>query len=308
MINHECPICKSRADEKNTSDLIHYDCERCGRFFISTEASEDFVTELADEVIKTKISGWIRENQDTKILSHQLEWLINNLVMINIFEKAQKLLKWINAETKHPGCPVAINIKAEDKNCIELLSICWAYNAKEMRYLIDYLVKKQLLSRSDENNSCIPVTISPDGYSYLENIQKNKDSNIGFCAMWFDGEMSKAWEEGFEPAIKKAGYSPRRIDKHPHNGVIVDEIIGSIRKSKFVIADLTENRGGVYYEAGFAKGFGIEVIFTCRSDTISSLHFDVRHYNFLLWDPNKYNELKHDLCLRIEGTLGKGKL
>lgn len=307
MNSHQCVICKSSAATNDTNDFIQYDCDRCGRFFISEEANHDFIKELTNEAVKTKISGWIRENQNTKIESHQLEWLIKNLVMINVFEKAQNLLKWINEKTNHPGYPVSINIKDNDKDCLKLLSICWAFNTKEMRYLINYLVKQKFLSTSDETNSCMTVTISPEGYMYLENIQKNKDSNIGFCAMWFEDTMNRMWEEGFAPAIKSAGYSPRRIDKYQHNGVIVDEIIASIRKSKFVIADLTENRGGVYYEAGFAKGFGIEVIFTCRVDSLQNLHFDVRHYNFLQWDPEKYVELKHNLSLRIESTLGRGK-
>ena len=36
----------------------------------------------------------------------------------------------------------------------------------------------------------------------------------------------------------------------------MDRIIAQIRASKFVVADFTRNRGGVYYEAGFALGLG----------------------------------------------------
>ena len=34
---------------------------------------------------------------------------------------------------------------------------------------------------------------------------------------------------------------------------IPSEIISEIKRSKFMIADLTGYRGGVYYEAGFAS-------------------------------------------------------
>jgi len=33
-----------------------------------------------------------------------------------------------------------------------------------------------------------------------------------------------------------------------------------------MICDLTGYRGGVYFEAGFAYGLGLEVIYTCRKD------------------------------------------
>ena len=35
----------------------------------------------------------------------------------------------------------------------------------------------------------------------------------------------------------------------------------------------------VYYEAGFAQGLNIEVIFTCRKDILEHMDFDTRQYN-----------------------------
>ncbi len=37
---------------------------------------------------------------------------------------------------------------------------------------------------------------------------------------------------------------------------------------RFMIADFTGHRGGVYFEAGFAHGLGIPVIWTCREDQL----------------------------------------
>jgi hypothetical protein len=41
-----------------------------------------------------------------------------------------------------------------------------------------------------------------------------------------------------------------------------------------LVADFTGQRGGVYWEAGFAQGLGIPVIRTCKSDELWKLHFD----------------------------------
>lgn len=97
------------------------------------------------------------------------------------------------------------------------------------------------------------------------------------------------------------------IDKHPHNDGFLDEILALIRRSKFIIVDLTKEHGGFYFEAGFAKGLGIEVIFTCRKDYFDEpkeglnkgLHFDVNHFNFLFWDLGNYSDVRRQLSLPV---------
>lgn len=79
---------------------------------------------------------------------------------------------------------------------------------------------------------------------------------------------------------------------------ICDKIQVDIKKSRIVIADVTENNSGVYYEAGFAQGLGIPVIWTCRKDKISEVHFDTRQYNHILWESKE--ELYEKLKVRIK--------
>ena len=63
--------------------------------------------------------------------------------------------------------------------------------------------------------------------------------------------------------------------------------------------------GGVYYEAGFARGLGIPVISTCREDERGKLHFDTRQYNHIFWKaPADLADQLHD---RVAATaLPKG--
>ena len=67
------------------------------------------------------------------------------------------------------------------------------------------------------------------------------------------------------------------------------------------MADFTGQRGGVYFEAGFAMGLGIPVIWTCRDTDINDLHFDTRQYNHIPWANPK--ELRVRLQNRIEATI-----
>ena len=126
--------------------------------------------------------------------------------------------------------------------------------------------------------------------------------------MWFDKSMDEAYGSGIRPAIEKAGYRPVRIDEKPHNKKIDDEIIAEIRRSRFVVADFTEGeegtRGGVYYEAGFAHGLNIPVIFTCRKDSLERVHFDTRQYNHVVWED--FNHLRESLVQRISAVIGDG--
>ena len=55
-----------------------------------------------------------------------------------------------------------------------------------------------------------------------------------------------------------------------------------------LVADFTQGEtgphGGVYYEAGFAHGLNIPMVFTCRKDTLKNIHFDTRQYPHIVWE------------------------
>ena len=93
-----------------------------------------------------------------------------------------------------------------------------------------------------------------------------------------------------------------------HNNKIDDEIVAGIRRSKFLVADFTSHRGGVYFEAGLAIGLGLPVIWLCRKDELEKTHFDTRQYNFIVWETDQAVELSRALQNRIEATIGRGPL
>jgi nucleoside 2-deoxyribosyltransferase len=129
-------------------------------------------------------------------------------------------------------------------------------------------------------------------------------SLVGFTAMSFAPEMLDFWGNGFAPGIADAGYEPLRVDQVEHLGKIDDEILNQIRKARFVVADFTGHRAGVYFEAGYALGLGLPVVWTCRETDISRLHFDIRQYNCIAW--NSVDDLRRRLRHRIEAAIGEG--
>ncbi|MBC8382248.1 MAG: hypothetical protein H8E22_00225, partial [Candidatus Cloacimonetes bacterium] len=245
----------------------------------------------------------------------------------NVFEKADKMLLYlakkfpvagtyipyefnkvneILAQIKDWEFPIPENVnegKIFYKNASELLpliAIGRVIDGVEFRFIWnDYLIRnKHYFSSKTEGTS----NITTEGWAYLETFRHpNPDSKKAFVAMWFDPEMEAIYDDFIEKAIIKAGFEPIQIGRKEHNNDINDEIIGEIRSSKFVVADFTGNRGGVYYEAGFARGLNIEVIQTCREDNLKEVHFDVNHRKIIKW--NDGEELYKKLLNRIKATI-----
>lgn len=220
-----------------------------------------------------------------------------------VSKRMDYLLEFINSEITTVGKRTSIS---EEMHAATLTSV------GELRYLIRQAKESGWIEVSENQlaeNSLIAITIK--GYKRLEELRAVQvRSDQAFVAMWFDESMNEAWEKGFKPGIEDAGYKPLRIDFKQHNNKIDDEIIAEIKRSQFLVADFTskprEARGGVYYEAGFAKGLNIPVIFTCRKDIFGpdNVHFDIQHFKHIIWDEPK--DLRKELKKRISETIRDG--
>lgn len=112
-----------------------------------------------------------------------------------------------------------------------------------------------------------------------------------FVAMMFSNEIDAVYDNVYKPMIQKYNFSSMRIDKKNFTGSIINEITDEISNSIALIADLTGNRGGVYYEAGIARGLQlcnhpIKLILTCNKEYFEKekVHFDVSGDNIILYD------------------------
>ena len=114
------------------------------------------------------------------------------------------------------------------------------------------------------------------GHLYVdENTRRVSLLAQGFIAMWFNKAVRGKVSPAIEGAIRDAGYTPLLIDRDQRTHSIPDRVGHQLRRSRFVVADLTSyllddndelGRRNVYYEAGFAAGADLEVIFTCRKN------------------------------------------
>jgi len=129
--------------------------------------------------------------------------------------------------------------------------------------------------------------------------------------MWFREEMDEVYSKFISKAVIDAGYTPYRVDKDQKNtDQITNKILAEIRDSKFLIADFTHDelgaRGGVYFEAGFAMGLGLPIIWAIRKDDVSKMHFDTNHYPHIVWEtPEELKEKLIDAILAHQ-NIGSG--
>lgn len=118
-----------------------------------------------------------------------------------------------------------------------------------------------------------------------------------------NSEYDSIYEDGIAPAIESTGYKPYRIDREQHVDKIDDKILAEIKESRFIIADFSGQKHGVYFESGFALGLNIPVIWTCEKGETKLLHFDTRQYNHIVWKTGE--DLKAQLVDRIRFLIGK---
>ncbi len=301
-----CPICGTNAQDYTASgtDGKTLGCKRCGNFSISGTAAAVWKNQNPDSRQIANASGWIRERQGINISSNDIESL-RSIIAPSVAERAMKILIHLNRQID-----LSSQFSLTTNDASEWLGVSYSTNADELYYLFKTFLfdAVEYISFSEAmGGNFINIQITPRGYEFLESLKHNHtDSQIGFCAMWFDTGVLPVWTKAIEPAIKNAGYDPKRIDNHQHNNRIDDEIIAMLRRSKFVVADFTGQRGGVYFESGFALGLGLQVIWTCKKSELKDVHFDNRQYNFVVWEEDKLDDFKVALQNRIEATIGRG--
>lgn len=311
-----CPICEfDGIDRERRSDGSIIKCRRCGSFRITGTAEAIARANEYEPSVIANLSGWVSEHQGTVIDSRDLEQLLS-LRSLSVGERAMRLLHRLAAVYPRVGEMFQFSFPDAASNEPFWIAASWSESIHEVQYLmVDYL--HQTLGAIDGDISrtmggglyLMQGRITPRGHELLEQMRHgNPQSAIGFCAMWFAEEVKPLWTDAIEPAIRNAGYDPKRIDQHEHVNRIDDEIVAMIRRSRFVVADFTGQRGGVYFEAGFAIGLGLPVIWVCREDQLKELHFDTRQYNFLTWQPGSFPDLAKRLQARIEAILGRGPL
>ncbi|MEM8557726.1 MAG: hypothetical protein AAGG50_07870 [Bacteroidota bacterium] len=214
------------------------------------------------------------------------------------FESVDLLIRHIHRKTDRPDGWVTFRLQWD-------FPLVYARDQNELHFYLQFAGRLGFVE-SDGTIGGTSYRLSIGGWQRLNELeQAGRKSDQAFVAMWFDGTMTPAYTDGIAPALRTGGYQPLHMAFQEHNEKIDDRIIAEIRRSGLLVADFTGHRGGVYFEAGFALGLGIPVIWTCREDEINQAHFDTRQYNYIGWTTPE--DLKVKLTNRILATLPRSE-
>ena len=313
----KCPLCEKASEVSGEGPLdmaFKVNCSTCGLFLVTDSA----VRALFSEDLRNKriyISAFLKEQNIKNLppitLINTENDQINFQPRITLFDainqfpkkfsdRIDKVLMNLSKLSKHIGHGITI-LPESDYPTLYVDS----QDMDSVFYMIQSLSDLGFVNMDKSTHDGFNLVLTPLGWNRIYELEKKNDkkSNQVFVAMWFHESMDSAWENGFKKGIEDTGFTPTRIDYVEHNNKICDEIIAEIRKSRFVISDFTGHRGGVYFEAGFALGLGIPVIWSCREDAVDELHFDTRQYSHILWKDEK--DLWEKIRNRILATIGR---
>ncbi len=330
-MNDGCAIWQTPADKWVLSpqhDLIRdIDSPRAGGKYLIDIDLGDVVQYELDERGKARLTTWLVDqrrlgNSGPEVTRDKIE-AARRAKDMRVSKRADRILQFLAEKARKPGTAVDVDSSPDSQTMTEdrttyLQMLAHSESVGEspkdrtddLQFLLRYLKETGMIESQSLHNRRFDLTLTVPGYERVADLEHvvNATSDRVFVAMWFDKSLDTA-SESIKDAIEAAGYQAIRVDKQHYVGNIIDKIISEIRRSRFVVADFSQDdcaRGGVYYEAGFARGLGLKVISTCRKADADQhkLHFDILQDNHILWETE--DDLRVRLEERISAVMGDG--
>lgn len=327
----KCPICGNYA---NVEEDIPYpgdfvSCIMCGKYNF-TKHAQDYIKSINVDVKKFYsclyyyLTQYRKNSKPYLILKdeHEVNEKFNsvsvneilNLYPKTISERIDMILINLAKINDNIGSNIMISLDTIDKQLpVFLLTTNGSLKGRgHLRNILKMMSSSGLIKYTNHADNLDIVIIDFKGWQRIDEQKKqNLKHNKGFIAMWFPEDKSmNPTREAIKEVFIETGYQISIIDEKQHNNQIVPELLYEIETSDFIVADLTGNRNGVYYEAGYALGLGKEVILTIdknkiKEDYDNAPHFDVAQINQIRYE--NLDDLKIQLFNRITATVGNLK-
>lgn len=266
--------------------------------------------DVCDEIIRQIQSGRSDVGYPIHIDEDDIDiWFPNKFS-----DKIDKILLYFHSVSKHIGDNIRLK-KEESYSCLFVDRYDYDSAGRKVRqeselnsqaeYMIEFLSENGFIKGGfgyDGEGVSFPIKLTPKAYERIDEIQKSdKDSKDVLVAMQF-GDETKLLREAIRQGVKNARYNPIFIDEVQHNDLITPELLKYIRKSKFVVVDLSHKNNGAYFEEGYAMGLGKTIIQLCNSEKMKELHFDIAQKNTIVWEKeeNIPELLEHRIFATIE--------
>lgn len=306
-----CPVCSYSfavfGPDATGRDATLVDCAHCGKFGLTGTLMACLPNLLLQCDAAPKLSHVIRKAHETGqqllINSNTAEAILQN-PLPRPREQADLLVQWLATNSPGPGEPLELNYDLHG-------AIVGAKSHAGFSMLIDHLKSSGLITGPHETfisgESVAHVALTFSGWDYYETLRLGSTTyRKAFMAMKFgDTTLNSLLEQVLKPAATRAGFDLCKLDDRPKAGLIDDRMRVEIRAADFVVADLTHDNLGAYWEAGYAEGLGKPVIYTCERSKFDSTktHFDTNHHLTIVWDAAAPADAGLQLTETIRATL-----
>lgn len=307
-----CPVCKSHLNPMNPApsrgDTKLFSCPLCGDFVLSGTLIAALPAILdSDKDAAAKISYALRAMQHVNKgaeLSMSTVRAILKRPLPRPREQADLLIRWLAENIEGPGETVWVEAATH-------WSIIGAKTPEGFALVLEHLFDAGLIiGKSGATVQALSgshITLSFDGWEYYEKLRQGGTAyRKAFMAMKFgDADLDCLLETALKPCAKQAGFQLFRLDDVPRAGLIDDRLRVEIQASDFLVADLTHDNLGAYWEAGYAEGLGKPVIYMCERNKFESqkTHFDTNHHLTVIWDKTEPERAGDELKATIRATL-----
>ena len=307
-----CPVCSTpllaESPHPSGSDATQFSCPRCGRFLLTGSLLATLPhTLLSVPDAAAKLSHALRRAQEVNaevLFSTATIEAVLQRPLPRPQEQADLLVRWLALNLSGPGELVDISPETH-------AGIVGAKSDSGFALVLDHLFAVGLLTghqlKTIDAQGNAKATLSFRGWSYYEGLAKGSVAyRKAFMAMKFgDPSLEKILNDVFKPAARKAGFDLFKLDDVPKAGLIDDRLRVEIQSSDFLVADLTHDNLGAYWEAGYAEGLGKPVIYTCERKKFEATktHFDTNHHLTIVWDVKSPEQAGEELKATIRATL-----
>ena len=156
------------------------------------------------------------------------------------------------------------------------------------------------------------VNLTLEGWGeYAAEKRGQISGDYGFLAMEFgDTILENFVGEVVKPVVEKElGYELVDMRDVEQAGIIDNIMRIRIRDAAFVIADLTHDNRGAYWESGYAEGLGKPVVYICEQQKFDheKTHFDTNHCTTIPWSDEKssHDSFKQKLIATLRRSLAQ---
>lgn len=308
-----CPVCEGNFGKCQSippsnprRDVSGYKCDGCGRFEITGTAFASWFPDGRSRMTpiqRSALSHALRTgSSNSKSFVVAADWIKDFCKNPRLPSPATQAATLI----EHIGDCLTTTGKGHLINPVTDAPLVGAFDTAMFNDLVSELTQQGLIKKLQSveipNPQGVGVLVTGvtgltlDGWErYEEEKRGHFAGDYGFIAMQYgDPELEKLVLETLKPAVReKIGYDLVDMRDVARSGVIDNIMRNQIRDSAFVLADLTHDNPGAYWEGGYAEGLGKPVIYLCRQDKFDRQkpHFDTNHCTTVMWssdDPEPF--------------------